>query len=68
MRNLGKVILFNIMKRTTTLLSALILALSLWAQPSVETQRQYLSGKDAMTWWNGISSVPVVIIPVSGVK
>lgn len=56
------------MKRTTTLLSALILALSLWAQTSVETQRQYLSGKDAMTWWNGISSVPGVIIPVNGVK
>lgn len=68
MCNLEKVILFNIMKRTTTLLSALILALSLWAQTSVETQRQYLSGKDAMTWWNGISSVPGVIIPVNGVK
>ena len=54
MRNLGKVILFNIMKRTTTLLSALILALSLWAQPSVETQRQYLSGKgcDDMVEWD----------------
>lgn len=36
MCNLEKVILFNIMKRTTTLLSALILALSLWAQTSVE--------------------------------
>lgn len=54
MCNLEKVILFNIMKRTTTLLSALILALSLWAQTSVETQRQYLSGKgcDDMVEWD----------------
>ena len=54
MRNLGKVILFNIMKRTTTLL--------------LKRSGNIFQVKDAMTWWNGISSVPVVIIPVSGVK
>ena len=54
MRNLGKVILFNIMKRTTTLLSDLIHAMRKWEQPSVETQRQYLSGKgcDDMVEWD----------------
>ena len=59
MCNLEKVILFNIMKRTTTLLSALIL---------LKRSGNIFQVKDAMTWWNGISSVPGVIIPVNGVK
>lgn len=42
------------MKRTTTLLSALALSASLWAQSGVGTERQYLSGRgcDDMVQWD----------------
>lgn len=42
------------MKRSKTLLSALFLASGLWAQTSIETQRQYLSGRgcDDMVQWD----------------
>lgn len=43
-----------IMKRTTAFLSLLALSAGLWAQPSVKTERQYLSGRgcDDMVQWD----------------
>lgn len=56
------------MKRATTFLSLLALSAGLLAQSSVKTERQYLSGRGCDDMDNGISCVPVVIIPENGRK
>ena len=56
------------MKRATTFLSLLALSAGLLAQSSVKTERQYLSGRGCDDMYNGISCVPVVIIPENGRK
>ena len=56
------------MKRATTFLSLLALSAGLLAQSSVKTDANTCQDVAVMIWYNGISCVPVVIIPENGRK
>lgn len=56
------------MKRATTFLSLLALSAGLLAQSSVKQNANTCQDVAVMIWYNGISCVPVVIIPENGRK